>query len=92
MKLIASMPKTVKLNKTIVSVGFKRINIKSRQFKACQKAIQNCRSNVERPFGQMELMFAVLETKFHDGHNQLDYLVRFAAAVLLRRNKFYYKK
>ena len=29
MKLMASMPKTVKLNNTIVSVGFKSINIKS---------------------------------------------------------------
>ena len=92
MELIASMPKTVKPHNGIVYVGCKSIDVTTEEFQLRQKFIQNVRANVERPFGQMKLTFKVLTKKFMDGPSQLDCLVRFSAAVLLHKSKFYYSQ
>ena len=89
-KLIASMPQTIKPKNGLVTVGLKTLNVDSDEFKYNQHTIKQVRSNVERPFGQMKQMFNSLPTKFRDGIDQLDCLVKFADAVLLHKEKFYY--
>ena len=88
--LMPVMPKTIKPKHGMVRVGNKNINVSCLMWKREQMEIKKLRSNVERPFGQMKIMFKVLSNIFRDKESQLDCLVKFAAACVQMKSSFYH--
>ena len=83
------MPKTVKSKDGYVRVGLHIYDVEDNSFNFQQREMKTIRSAVERPFAQMEKMFSVLSNVFLCRERDLDCVVKFAAAVLLMKSRFY---